>query len=62
MYISLDYEDFKCLVRGGVLKVYQHHQTVCICLKDIGFDKMDEAIGLADQGIDTYKDHEKELK
>lgn len=62
MYISLDYEDFKCLVRGGVLKVYQHHQTVCICLQDFGLHLMDEAISLVYQGIDIRKDHSKELK
>ncbi len=55
-YISLDEEDFKCLVRGGVIKF---DDRVSICLKDIGFDKMDEAITLADNGVDTYKDHVK---
>ncbi len=62
MFISLDYEDFKCLVRGGVLKVHQDGFTVCLCLKDIGFDRMDEAITLADNGIDIYKEHEKVIK
>ena len=47
MNIVLDYEDFKCLVRGGILKVGE----VNIALQDIGFDKMDEAITLADKGV-----------
>lgn len=55
MNISLDYEDFKCLVRGGVLIV----GPVKIVLKDIGFHMMDEAINLADSGVDIHKDHTK---
>lgn len=56
-YISLDDEDFRCLVRGGVIKI---GDRVSICLKDIGFDKMDEAIDMATRGLDTYKDHIKD--
>ncbi len=55
-HIMLDYEDFKCLVRGGILTV----GDVKIALKDIGFDKMDEAITLADNKVDIYKGHTKE--
>jgi hypothetical protein len=53
MNIRLDEEDFKCLVRGGVLKIGDIH----IILSDIGFDCMDYAISMAHDGIDTYKDH-----
>ncbi len=56
MKIILNYEDFKCLVRGGVLRV---NNDIEIILQDIGFDKMDKAITLADQGVDIYKDHHK---
>lgn len=52
MRISLDYEDFKCLVRGGILRVKKNDAEVLVCLKDIGFDKMDEAIMLAENGED----------
>lgn len=56
-YISLDTEDFKCLVRGGVIK---YDDRISICLKDIGFEQMFNAIDLATEGKDTYKDHIKE--
>ena len=58
MNIMLDYEDFKCLVRGGIICI---SGGVKIALQDIGFDKMDEAITLADQGVDIYKDHHKDI-
>ena len=58
MNIMLDYEDFKCLVRGGIICI---SGGVKIALHDIGFEKMDEAITLAGQGVDIYKDHHKEI-
>jgi hypothetical protein len=58
MNIMLDEEDFKCLVRGGIICI---KGGVKIALKDIGFDKMDEAITLADKGVDIYKDHHKDI-
>ena len=54
--IMLDEESFRCLVRGGIL----HVGHIRIALADIGFDKMDEAIALADAGVDIYKEHHKE--
>lgn len=48
MNIVLDEEDFKCLVRGGVLKVNDHLKLV---LQDIGFDRMNAAIESAQDGI-----------
>jgi hypothetical protein len=56
--IMLDEEDFKCLVRGGVICITGH--GIKIALKDIGFEAMDEAITMADKGIDIYKNHDKE--
>lgn len=55
MTILLDYEDFKCLVRGGVLTF----GTLQIALRDIGFDLMDKAIESAKEGIGTYEGHTK---
>ena len=57
-YISLDEEDFRCLVRGGVIK---YVDRVSICLKDIGYTTMYDAIADAQTGIaEIYKDHIKE--
>ena len=53
--ILLDHEDFKCLVRGGILTA----GIVRLALQDIGFDYMDEALSLAEQKIDIYKDRTK---
>lgn len=50
--ISLDEEDFKCLVRGGVLHI---NDEIKISLKDIGFFNMQEAIDSAVEGNDIYK-------
>ncbi len=61
MRISLDYEDFKCLVRGGILKVSKDDSIVLVKLQDIGFDKMDDAIFSADKGIDIGKGRTKEI-
>jgi hypothetical protein len=55
-HITLDDEDFKCLVRGGIITVNENLQ---IALQDIGFDKMYEAIESAEQRIDIYKGHAK---
>ena len=49
----LDEECFRCLVRGGIV----HIGKIRIALQDIGFERMDEAITSADNGIDIYKDH-----
>lgn len=52
-HIMLDEEDFKCLVRGGVV----HIQNLRLALQDIGFERMLNAI---DEGTDPdnhYKDH-----
>ena len=58
-YVSLDEEDFRCLVRGGILKVDKGKYSIHIILKDIGFGRMDKAIHDADMGIDIRKNHEK---
>lgn len=55
--LKLDEEDFKCLVRGGTLKILGGR--IIIALSDIGFSRMDAAIDSAKQGIDIYKGHEK---
>lgn len=55
--IILDEQDFKCLVRGGILYV----GTQQIALQDVGFDRMEFAIQLARMGEDTGTDHIKEL-
>ena len=51
-HISLGYEDFRCLVRGGVLTI----GSIKIILQDIGFREMKAALEDAIDGIDTYKD------
>jgi hypothetical protein len=53
-YLKLNEEDFKCLVRGGVLHV---GKQLRIILSDIGYEQMLNAIDSATQGIDIYKDH-----
>jgi hypothetical protein len=53
IFISLDEEDFKCLVRGGVLTI---KDEVIIILKDIGFFEMDKALDSAMDGKDIGKD------
>jgi hypothetical protein len=63
--ISLDQEDFSCLVRGGVLNVaradkYQSF-TVMLMLQDIGFHVMEGEIASAQLGNDIYKGHNKIL-
>jgi hypothetical protein len=60
-YISLDEEDFRCLVGGGVLTVahVNNRSVTKIVLKDIGFHRMDKSIEDADKGIDIRKDHNK---
>jgi len=55
-YISLDEEDFNCLVRGGIITV---DKDLKICLKDIGFHCMAFAIEKASKGIDIRKDHKR---
>ena len=57
--ISLDENDFTCLVRGGVLTIKDEEITIMVCLKDIGFHRMDEAISKAEKGIDIYKNLER---
>lgn len=61
VYISLDEEDFRCLVRGGILQItdIKDNSRVMITLKDIGFHRMDKAIEDADKGIDIYKHRER---
>jgi hypothetical protein len=54
-YLKLNEDDFKCLVRGGVL----HVGNLKIILSDIGYDQMLNAIDEATQGDDTYKDYYK---
>ena len=55
-HIMLDEEDFKCLVRGGVLKV----GDLNLALRDIGFEEMNKALELAMDGINIHKDHIKQ--
>lgn len=54
--ISLDEEDFKCLVRGGILHI---GETIKVSLKDIGFFQMEAAIDFAAEGNDIYKDRKR---
>jgi hypothetical protein len=44
--VKLDEQDFRCLVSGGVLKIKipDSKQEIKICLADIGFHIMDQAI------------------
>lgn len=55
--IMLNEEDFKCLVRGGVLRV---NENINLALQDIGFLRMYEAIGKAEECIDIFKPRDKE--
>lgn len=57
MNIMLTEEDFKCLVRGGVLVVNDHLK---LALQDIGFDRMYKAIKSAELGIDISKPRDRE--
>ena len=57
MDIMLTEEDFRCLVRGGVLRV---NDRLKIALQDIGFDRMDSAIQSARHGIELYKPRDRE--
>jgi hypothetical protein len=56
-YIKLDEEDFKCLVRGGVLKIGDNIEMI---LADIGFDQMHYSLNLAEKGIKHYVGHTKD--
>ena len=49
--IELGEEDFKCLVSGGSVVC----DNINIQIKYFGFEKMDEAIDQAKDGIKTYK-------
>jgi hypothetical protein len=52
--IMLDEESFSCLVRGGVV----HSGKIRIALSDIGFERMYEALGRVELGLEEkYKDH-----
>lgn len=55
----LDTQDFECLVRGGILRIPKHN--LVIALSDIGFYEMDKAIEKANDKVDLYKDHVKEV-
>lgn len=54
--ISLDQEDFNCLVCGGVLSInVLAKERIDICLQDIGFDNMHDALDDVEAGkIKTY--------
>lgn len=56
MHISLDMDDFECLISGGVL--HAENQTgdlqIKICLKDIGYSNMQNIIENARIGIPKY--------
>ncbi len=57
--IALNEEDFRCLVRGGVLTINDASQTVKILLNDIGFIAMTQAMHDAEGGVDNYVPHER---
>lgn len=63
IYVSLDHEDFSCLVRGGILTVARADKdyafTIKIILKDIGFGIMEAELASAQFGNDIYKGHHK---
>jgi hypothetical protein len=50
--ISLTDQDFECLVRGGILEIYEpsSKKLVKLCLQDIGFDRMEELLNKAEGG------------
>lgn len=54
--ITLDLEDFTCLIRGGVLTI---NENLKIALSDIGFMAMANALENAMLGKDIYKNHDK---
>lgn len=56
-YLMLKEEDFRCLVRGGVITTKEGQQ---IALQDMGFNDMYDAIESAEKGIETYVGHEHE--
>lgn len=57
MNLMLTEDDFKCLVRGGVLTINSH---LNLALQDIGFELMHDAVELAENGIDIYKPRNRE--
>jgi len=63
IHISLDQEDFSCLVRGGVLTIARADKeqayTIKLALKDIGFGIMEAELASAQLGNDIYKGHDK---
>ncbi len=57
MNIMLTEEDFKCLVRGGVLTV---NSQLKLALEDIGFNRMFDVLNSAVSGIDIQKPRDRE--
>lgn len=55
--VMLNEEDFKCLVRGGVLTV---NKDLRIALQDIGFFAMNDAVISAMRGTDILVPRDKE--
>ena len=54
----LNEEDFRCLVRGGMICI---NGGMKIALQDIGYPTMYDAIANAQVGFDVGKNHEKEV-
>lgn len=63
MAFTLDEEDIRCLIRGGVLNVlYTRHnrgQVVRVALKDIGFQRIEKCLEDAMIGKNIRVDHNK---
>jgi hypothetical protein len=57
MNIMLDEEDFKCLIRGGVLTVNSYLK---LALEDFGFYNMDNAMRSVRAGNDIGKPRDRE--
>ena len=54
-YLMLDEEDFRCLVRGGVVE----WDNIKIALRDIGFSTMYKSLEDALDGVDIGKNHKR---
>jgi hypothetical protein len=61
-YISLDEQDFRCLIRGGILQIIdkKNNSRCMISLKDIGFYTMYKALEDVGEGKEEiYKNLER---
>lgn len=64
VYITLNEKDFRCLVRGGMLSITHSKSNVLtnICLKDIGYTSIHNAIVEAEEGKEkVYENRTREI-